>query len=120
MVHKRIKTIRMKKGLTQKDVAERLHKELLVYDRIEAGTIKIDIEELPLFLSALECTIDDLFEAGSFPARKGYILKEEFFNDFTRLMRDVLESQRETEEKNLKFMKDIINLVTRQARMQDI
>ena len=45
MIHNRIKTLRTLKGISQKDMAEKLHKSPSAYNRMENGDIKIAIEE---------------------------------------------------------------------------
>jgi len=60
MIHLRIKQLRMEKGLSQNEMAERLNKSQSAYNRLEHGETKIAIEELPKIAEALECKIEDL------------------------------------------------------------
>lgn len=46
MLHKRLQTLRKQKGLTQREMADKLHKSTSAYSRMESGEIRIAVEEL--------------------------------------------------------------------------
>src|ERR1700748_2839458 len=62
MIHKRLQALRKQRGISQKEMAEKLHKSPSSYSRLEKGEIKITLEELPVITALLGCTLDDLLK----------------------------------------------------------
>lgn len=119
-IYDRIKQLRRIKDLSQKEVAEKVHKSISAYNRLENGETKISVDELPIIAKALDCTIDDLFQeeimirpestesettamdnhSNNFP--------EALFYQYERILQKVLTFQEKSEERIRNFMREII------------
>lgn len=119
MIHHRIKTLRTLKGISQKEMADKLHKSQSAYNRMEHGDIKIGIEELPEIADILGCTVDELLqEALNINIQKnnkqvyGQNIQhqtnhiEELTAQFKSLFERVLTFEEKSEERMCQFMKD--------------
>ncbi|MFV0605660.1 MAG: helix-turn-helix domain-containing protein [Niabella sp.] len=62
MIHEKLKLLRKAKGISQVDMALKLHKSQNTYSRIEAGIAKIDADLIPDICLILEATPNELFE----------------------------------------------------------
>jgi transcriptional regulator with XRE-family HTH domain len=62
MVNNRIKILRTVKGLTQKEMAEQLHKSQSTYSRMESGELTISTDELKDIATVLGCSAEDLLK----------------------------------------------------------
>jgi len=58
----RIKALREQKELSQKDVADKMHKSASAYSRLENGQTSISLTDAGLLSDILGCTIEDLVE----------------------------------------------------------
>jgi transcriptional regulator with XRE-family HTH domain len=121
IIYQRIKTLRTQKGISQKDMAEKLHKSPSAYSRMENGDIKIAIEELPEIAEILGCTVDELLqEVMNINIQKnnkqvyGQHVQhqtntvEELTTQFKSLLQQVLDFEEKAEERMRLFMKEII------------
>lgn len=61
IVGENLKQARKAKGLTQKQVAETLHKYQPDYSEYETGQIQLDYEKIVLLCKLLDITPNDLF-----------------------------------------------------------
>ena len=59
-----IKSIREKRGLSQKNISEKMNVTQGCVSQWEAGMSKPSADKLPLLAKILGCTIDELFENG--------------------------------------------------------
>lgn len=59
-IHNKIKKLREQSGLTQQEVADKLHVHLKTWQKIENGITKLDIDRLIQIADILEVTIEDL------------------------------------------------------------
>lgn len=57
-----MQTLRKLKGLSQKDMAEKLNKSPSAYSRMENGEVKIVLDELPEIAKILDCSVEDLLK----------------------------------------------------------
>ncbi len=62
MVNNRIKVLRTIKGLTQKEMADQLHKSQSAYSRMESGELTITTDELQDIATILGCQPEDLLK----------------------------------------------------------
>lgn len=117
MIHKRLQTLRKQRGISQKEMAEKLHKSPSSYSRMEKGEVKIALEELPAIAALLDCTVDNLLrDTGSINMQQhnehtyAHSLDEpnNNSNDFIILLNSLMEFQVKQEEKMQHFMKAII------------
>lgn len=60
----KIKQRRIEKGLTQKDIAEKLFIDPVNYGRLERGQAKLTIEKLIKILEILDISFDEIFSDG--------------------------------------------------------
>jgi len=58
----RIKALREQKELSQKDVADKMHKSASAYSRLENGQTSISLTDAGLLSEILGCAIEDLVE----------------------------------------------------------
>lgn len=59
----RIKALREQKELSQKDVADKMHKSASAYSRMENGQTSISLTDAGLLSDILDCSIEDLVES---------------------------------------------------------
>lgn len=59
-IHNKIKKLREQSGLTQQEMADKLHLHLKTWQKIENGITKLDIERLQQIAEILGTTIEDL------------------------------------------------------------
>lgn len=121
-VHTRIKKLRTLKDISQKEMAERLHKSASAYNRMESGEIKIPLDELPEIARILDCTVDDLLQDEitiniqqyeNNDQVFGYIqhqnnVTEELTVQFQSLLQQILSNQEKSEERMRIFMKELV------------
>ncbi|GAA3722884.1 hypothetical protein GCM10022378_11160 [Salinicoccus jeotgali] len=62
MINKNIRSIRQRKGLTQKHVAEQLGLSQMQYYRIETGVAKLDANLLPELAKILDVDPSNFFD----------------------------------------------------------
>lgn len=60
MEHIKIKLLRQRKGMTQKELAEKLRVSQQNVSRWETGEVIPRIDKLKLIAEALECSVNDL------------------------------------------------------------
>lgn len=122
MWHKRLRTLRKQKGLSQKDMADKLHKSPSAYSRMESGDIKIALEELPAIAGILSCSISDLLQdlstinivqhnkevhaAGPQTLNNG---SEEMVKQLETLLNQVMDHQTKSEERMQVFMEAVLD-----------
>lgn len=126
MLHKRLQTLRKQKGLSQKDMADKLHKSPSAYSRMESGDIKITLEELPVIADILGCSVSDLLqelgtiniqqhneEAHAYTADVQTINNgsEEMVKQLETLVKQVMSHQAKSEERMQDFMKMLIEVL---------
>lgn len=106
------------KGLTQKEMAELLHKSQSAYSRIENGEQVIGTDELKDIASVLGCEVEDLIKEQGFISilqQGGQIgpYNEQYTNDpkafaeqYKELLQIVINHQQKTSEEMKAFVKE--------------
>jgi len=61
-IHKTLRRLRLEKGWTQKQMAEKLYKSRSTYGDMETGRTCIHLTDLPRICNALDITVNDLFK----------------------------------------------------------
>lgn len=120
-VHTRIKKLRTLKDISQKEMAERLHKSTSAYNRMESGEIKIPLDELPEIARTLDCTVDDLLQdeitintqqnndqVFAQNVQHQNNVPEELTAQFQSLLQQILSYQEKSEERMRAFMKELV------------
>lgn len=59
-IHNKIKKLREQSGLTQQEIADKLHLHLKTWQKIENGITKLDVERLQQIAQIIGTTIEDL------------------------------------------------------------
>lgn len=123
VVHTRIKKLRTLKDISQKEMAERLHKSASAYNRMESGEIKIPLEDLSEIARILGCTIEDLLQEeitiniqqnehndqvnGQYVQHQ-HNIPAELTAQFQSLLQQILAHQEKSEERMRAFMQALV------------
>lgn len=110
MTRARIKTLRLLKGLTQKEMAELLYKSASAYSRIESGKHPISIDELRNIATVLGCQIETLLYGEGFASIPVHTKDKDGENEGTDKARtdaykELLLSVMETQQKTIEEIK---------------
>jgi transcriptional regulator with XRE-family HTH domain len=135
MIHARIKTLRILKHISQKDMAEMLHKSQSAYCRMENGGLQISSGDLIIIAKELDCKPEDLLDESGII---NVLLDKQYAKNTaiksnqqtptehdSKTMQMLLENQNKLieemtlflnnqSEQNTKFMKEMIELVRKQ------
>ncbi len=61
-INKKLKQLRLLEGLTQQQLAEKLHLSRVNYTRYETGAVRPDYETLILLADFYDISLDELFD----------------------------------------------------------
>lgn len=61
-INKKLKQLRLLEGLTQQQLAEKLHLNRVNYTRYETGAVRPDYETLILLADFYDISLDELFD----------------------------------------------------------
>jgi transcriptional regulator with XRE-family HTH domain len=118
MLHKRLQTLRKQKGLSQKDMADKLHKSPSAYSRMESGDSKITLDELPTIAEIFGCSVNDLLQELTIQQNNEHVYVQhvqaqnngsgEIVKQVEVLVKQVIDHQTKSEERMQTFMKTIL------------
>ncbi|HCK08834.1 MAG TPA: hypothetical protein DHW45_03095 [Candidatus Latescibacteria bacterium] len=84
-IHKRIRDLRKTKGMSAKDVSERMGISRPFYTQLEGGTRRLSVQYLEGIAQALGTTVADLYFEDGLPASPDVVAKAIPSNNTSRL-----------------------------------